>query len=76
MDTATIGKLLLAVGLALAGIGLALWLAGRLGITPGSLPGDLHWKSGRWTVYFPLGACIVGSIILTLLLALLIRFFH
>jgi hypothetical protein len=64
-----VGKLLLLVGLIIAGIGL-LMIAG---IPFGRLPGDIVIRRGSGTFYFPLVTSILLSIILTLLLAVLRR---
>ncbi len=53
----------------MAGAGLALLLAGRLGLE--RMPGDLVWQGENWTVYVPLGWMIVLSVLLTVVLNLL-----
>lgn len=63
------GKLLLIVGLLIAGVGLLM----MAGIPFGRLPGDIVIRRGSGTFYFPLVTSIVLSIILTLLLSLLRR---
>ena len=63
------GKLLVIVGLVIAGIGLLV----MLGVPVGRLPGDITIKRGSFTFYFPLATSIVASILLTLLLSLLRR---
>jgi hypothetical protein len=63
------GKWLVIAGLVVAGIGL-LMLAG---LPIGRLPGDISFRRGNTTVYFPLATSIILSIILTLLLALFRR---
>ena len=63
------GKLLIIVGLVIAGIGLLV----MLGVPVGRLPGDVTVKRGNFTFYFPLATSIVASILLTLLLSLLRR---
>ncbi len=63
------GKLLVIAGLVIAGIGLLM----MVGIPFGRLPGDIVIRKGSGTFYFPLATCIVLSIILTLVLALLRR---
>ena len=72
MDLQTLGKLVIAMGVALAVVGLALWLGGRLGL--GSLPGDVRLQGEGWGCYVPIVSSIVVSLILTLLLNLLVRF--
>ena len=63
------GKLLVIVGLVIAGIGLLV----MLGVPVGRLPGDVTVKRGNFTFYFPLATSIIASIFLTLLLSLLRR---
>lgn len=57
------GKLILLLGLVIAGIGLLM----MAGVPFGRLPGDFHFRRGNTTIYFPLATSIVLSIILTLL---------
>jgi hypothetical protein len=63
------GKLLLIVGVIVAGIGLLM----MVGVPFGRLPGDIVYKRGNGTFYFPLATSIVVSLILTLLFAILRR---
>ncbi len=63
------GKLLLVVGIIIAGIGLLV----MMGLPIGRLPGDITYRRGNTTFYFPLASSIIASIILTLLFALLRR---
>ena len=63
------GKLLVVVGLVIVGVGLLV----MLGAPVGRLPGDITFKRGSFTFYFPLATSIVASILLTLLLSLLRR---
>jgi len=63
------GKLLVVVGLIIAGIGMLV----MLGVPVGRLPGDITVRRGNFTFYFPLATSIIASILLTLLLALLRR---
>jgi predicted MFS family arabinose efflux permease len=62
-------KLLIAAGLLLVGLGLAL----MAGLPLGRLPGDITVQRGSFTFYFPLATCIVVSLVLTLLFSLLRR---
>ena len=63
------GKLLVILGLVIAGVGLLV----MLGVPVGRLPGDVTVKRGNLTFYFPLATSIIASILLTLLLSLLRR---
>jgi hypothetical protein len=67
-----LGRFLIIIGLLLVAVGAVLLLAPK---SPwlGKLPGDLTWQRGRFTVYFPLGTCILLSLILTLILYLFRR---
>ena len=51
--------------------GLALTAVGRLGL--GRLPGDLVYRRGNFTFYFPIMTSILLSIVLSLLLWLFRR---
>ena len=64
---ADFGKILLLFGLAVAGVGLLLLLAGKVEWI-GKLPGDITVRRGNFTFYFPLATCILVSIVLFLLL--------
>jgi len=64
-----VGRTLVLVGLAIAGLGLLV----MLGVPFGRLPGDFQVRRGSFAFYFPLGTSIVLSIILTLLFALFRR---
>ncbi len=63
------GKLLVVVGLAIAGIGLLL----MFGAPIGRLPGDIVYRRGNFSFYFPIVTSLVVSILLTLLLMWLRR---
>jgi hypothetical protein len=67
-----LGKILVIAGIVIAGIGILLWLGGKIpGI--GRLPGDILIKRGNFTFYFPIVTSILLSIILSIILALLRR---
>jgi hypothetical protein len=68
-----IGKVLVGVGVAVIILGGLLWGAGRLGL--GSLPGDVRFGNERWGCYVPLASSLVLSLLLTLVLNLLWRWF-
>ena len=65
-----LGRFLIAIGLLLVGVGVALLLAPKLPWL-GKLPGDISFQRGRFSFYFPLGTCILISLVLTLILYLL-----
>ena len=59
------GRLLVGIGLLIAGIGVLV----MLGVPIGRLPGDFVIRRGNGTFYFPLATSILVSVILTLLMA-------
>lgn len=66
------GKMLVALGLVLIGLGVLLMLADKLPFG-GKLPGDFHFEKGDFSFYFPLGTCLVISLLCSLLLWLFRR---
>jgi uncharacterized protein HemY len=62
-------KLLIVVGLVVAAVGAAMWL----GLPLGRLPGDIVIRRGAFSFYFPLTTCVLISVVLTVLVALLRR---
>jgi uncharacterized protein HemY len=69
--TREIGRLLIVLGGVLLLAGLALTFFGRLGV--GRLPGDLVYRRGNFSFYFPLMTSILLSVVLSLLLWLFRR---
>ena len=63
------GRLLILVGLIIAGAGLLM----TLGVPIGRLPGDLAFKRGPVSVYLPITTSILASLLLGLVMALLGR---
>ncbi|MGH9772481.1 MAG: DUF2905 domain-containing protein, partial [Candidatus Acidiferrales bacterium] len=66
-----LGKLLLAVGIFLIGIGVLLIFGVRLPFRLGRLPGDVAYQGRHGSFYFPVVTCILLSVALTLLLWIL-----
>jgi hypothetical protein len=62
-------KLLIVIGLAIAAAGAVMWL----GVPLGRLPGDIVVRRGAFSYSFPLTTCVLVSVVLTVLLALLRR---
>ena len=58
------GRILILIGLLIAGAGLLI----TLGVPIGRLPGDISVRRGNFSFYFPLATSIIISILLTLLL--------
>ena len=63
------GKLLVVVGVAIAGLGVLV----MLGVPLGRLPGDIVYRRGNTTVYVPIATCLLLSVALTFLMMLFRR---
>jgi hypothetical protein len=66
-DFSGLGRILLVIGLVIAGIGLFLIFAGKIPWF-GRLPGDFFWRGKNVSFYFPLATSILVSLVLTLIL--------
>jgi Protein of unknown function (DUF2905) len=66
-----LGRLLIAGALVLLVLGGLFLLLGRLGLD--RLPGDLVFRRGDLTVYFPIGLMILLSVVGTIVLNVLLR---
>jgi hypothetical protein len=64
-----VGRLLIVVGLVIAGLGVLV----SLGVPLGRLPGDLTVRRGSFSFSFPVVSCLVVSVLLTLVLSWLRR---
>lgn len=74
MDFPGLGKLLLIMGLIVAGMGILLMLGGKeLFAWLGRLPGDFLFKGKNFSFYFPLATSLLISIVLTLILWIINR---
>ncbi len=71
MDLENIGKLLIGGAVLLLVLGGLFLLLGRMGLD--RLPGDLVFRRGNATVYFPIGVMILLSVVGTILLNLFFR---
>jgi Zn-dependent protease with chaperone function len=67
-----LGRYLIIAGIILLLAGAVFMLAGRY-IPFGRLPGDIVFRKGDFTFYFPLTSCIVISVVLSLVLFFLSR---
>jgi ribose/xylose/arabinose/galactoside ABC-type transport system permease subunit len=66
-DFTNIGKLLIVIGLLLAGIGVVLLFSGKIPWL-GKLPGDFLFQGKNSSFYFPLTTSILISIVLSLVM--------
>lgn len=74
MNFEGIGKLMVLVGILLLIAGGGFMLFGKLGL--GRLPGDFEFSGGHWKVYFPFATSILLSLLLTLVLNVIARFWR
>lgn len=70
-----IGKGVVGLGVVLVIVGLILWFGGDKLSWFGRLPGDIRVERPGFSFYFPITTMIVVSIVLTLVLSLIGRFF-
>jgi hypothetical protein len=75
-DLSSIARWIILFGLLIAGVGLILWIASRLNLPIGKLPGDLKFETSGFTCIFPLATSILLSLLLTILLNLILRWIN
>jgi hypothetical protein len=61
-----LGKVLIVLGLLLVGIGLLMTFGVKFGFL-GRLPGDIRIARENFTFFFPLGTCLLISLLLSML---------
>ena len=74
MDLQNIGRILGLVGISMLILGALLWFGGRMGL--GTLPGDIRRSGTGWSCYMPIATSILISLLLTIVLNLILRFFN
>ena len=67
-----LGRILIFIGLGIVVLGLLLTFSGKIPLI-GRLPGDIVFRRGNFTIYFPLATSILLSILLTVILWLFRR---
>jgi hypothetical protein len=73
MTSPSLGPLLIVMGLGIALLGLLVWSGGLSWF--GRLPGDIRIERETVHVYIPIVSMLIVSLVLTLLLNLISRFF-
>ena len=64
----SLGKIFITLGVVFVGVGILLLFSDRLAfLRIGRLPGDVIYRRGNFTFYFPIVTSIVISLVLTLL---------
>lgn len=71
-----IARTLVIAGVILVLIGGGVYLAARLGLPLGRLPGDIRIEGKNGSFYFPVVTSIVISLVLTILLNIILRLFR
>ena len=71
-----LARFLVIGGIILILIGGGVYLAAKFGIPFGRLPGDIRIERGSGAFYFPIVTSCVLSILLTIVLNIIIRFFN
>lgn len=66
--------LLMVAGLAVAGVGLLVWSGGLSWF--GRLPGDLRFEGGRTRVWVPIASMLVVSVVLSVVVNLVLRWWR
>ena len=69
MGFGEIGRILVVIGLIMVALGFLLIFQGKIPFL-GKLPGDIVFKRGNFTLYFPLTTMILVSVILSLIFVL------
>lgn len=69
----SIPKVLIFIGIVLVIIGLLWQIVGKI-LPLGSLPGDILFKKGNTTFYFPIVTSIVISLVISLILYVIGKF--
>lgn len=72
----TLARYLMIAGILIFLIGGGIYLAVKFGIPLGRLPGDIRIAGENGGFYFPLTSSILVSVVLTILLNLVIRFWR
>ncbi len=71
--TPPLGPIVVGIGVAVILLGLAIW-SGALNWF-GRLPGDIRYESGSTRVYFPLASMLLVSVALSVIAAVIRRWF-
>ena len=76
MKMETLARFVILAGVGLIIIGLLIYGLGKLNIPLGRLPGDIHIEGQNGSFYFPVTTSILVSIILSILVNIISRFWN
>ena len=71
-----LARFIILAGVSLIIIGALIYGLGKLNIPLGRLPGDIHIESQNVSFFFPVTTSILASIVLTILINILAKFFN
>ena len=71
-----IARFLVIGGIVLILIGGGVYLAAKFGIPLGRLPGDIRIEGENISFYFPITSSILVSVVLTIVINIIMRFFR
>ncbi len=69
----SLARVLVILGLILIVLGGLVYLAARINLPLGRLPGDIRIQGNNFTCLFPLATSIILSILLTVILNIIVR---
>ena len=72
MEISGLGRILIFTGIFLIVFGIFLFILPKIPLL-NKMPGDIYFKKGNFSFYFPLATSIIISILLTLILNLFLR---
>ncbi len=75
MSAVTIARILILVGVGLIVIGGLVYLAARIGLPIGRLPGDIRIVRGNAIIIIPLASMLLLSLVLSVILNVILRIF-
>lgn len=70
------GKLIILIGVVIVVVGIIVWLLGDKLRFIGRLPGDIRYESGNTKVFIPITTMLLASILLSLILWLVQKFWR
>lgn len=75
-DATSVGRAVMLAGVIVFLVGGAIWLTGLFNLPLGRLPGDIRIESGNSSFYFPIVTSIILSLLLTIAINVIGRFFN
>ena len=72
----SLGKIIVGIGIFLVVVGLVVWFAGDRLTWFGQLPGDIKIERPGFRLYAPITSMILLSIVLSIIISILSRFFR